>query len=137
MGIKITKQLLHDYDKIKREILLLRAEINEMQHSDSGLGSSTIIDYHKGFPRPQAVVGFDQERYERRVKRLREKERQVAAVEEWIENIEDDQVRIVFKMFYMQGYSWKKIAKTIGYYGNPDSVRIRVRDDYLKKCKIN
>ena len=137
MGIKITKQLLQDYDKIKREIPLLRAEINEMQYSDSGLGSSTIIDYHKGFPRPQAVVGFDQEKYERRVKRLREKERQVAVVEEWIENIEDDRARLVFQMFYIKRFSWTKIAKIMGYPGSPDSVRIRVRDDYLKKCGIN
>lgn len=137
MGIKITKQLLQDYDKIKREIPLLKVELNELQHTDSGLGNSTIIDYHKGFPRPQAVVGFDREKYERRKKRLLEKERQVAAVEKWIENIDEDRTRIVFEMFYIKGYSWKKIAKTIGYYGSPDSVRIRVRDDYLKKCGIN
>ena len=136
MGIKITKQLLQDYDKIKREIPLLRAEINEMQHSDSGLGSSTIIDYHKGFPRPQAVVGFDQEKYERRVKRLREKERQVAVVEEWIENIEDDRARLVFQMFYIKKFSWTKIAKSIGYAGNADYVRLHIRDKYLKKQGI-
>lgn len=137
MGIKITKKLLNDYSRYKREIPLLERELLEMNTTEAGLGSSTIFDYTTGYPRPQAVVGFDREKYKKRKKRLSEKERQVAAVEEWIENIEDDQVRIVFKMFYMQGYSWKKIAKTIGYYGNPDSVRIRVRDDYLKKCEIN
>lgn len=136
MGIKITKQLLQDYDKIKREIPLLRAEINEMQHTDAGLGSSTIIDYHKGFPRPQAVVGFDQEKYERRKKRLLEKERQVAAVEKWIENIDDDRTRIVFEMFYIKRFSWAKIAKSIGYAGNTDYVRLHIRDKYLKKQGI-
>ena len=108
MGIKITKQLLQDYDKIKREIPLLRAEINEMQHSDSGLGSSTIIDYHKGFPRPQAVGGCDQEKY----------------------------ARLVFKMFYIKRFSWTKIAKSIGYAGNADYVRLHIRDKYLKKQGI-
>lgn len=137
MGIKITKKLLQDYDKVKKEIPLLRVEINEMQHTDAGIGSSTVLDYREGFPRPQAVVGFDHEKFERRKKRLKEKEQQVAVVEEWIENIEDDRTRMVFEMFYIKKYGWVKIAKRIGYPGCPDAVRIRIRDDYLKKCGIN
>ena len=137
MGIKITKKLLQDYDKIKREIPLLRVEINEMQHTDAGIGSSTVFDYREGFPRPQAVVGFDREKYERRKKRLKEKEQQVAAVEEWIESIEDDRARLVFEMFYIKRLSWTRIAKRIGYAGNADYVRLHIRDKYLKNHGIH
>ena len=116
---------------------MLKAELNEMQQGDAGIGSSTIFDYREGFPRPQAVIGFDREKFERRKKRLEEKEQQVAVVEEWIEGIEDDRARLVFEMFYQKRYSWAKIAKCIGYPGNADYVRIRIRDDYLKKTGIN
>ena len=136
MGIKITKKLLQDYDKLKREIPLLRAELNEMQHTDAGIGSSTVFDYREGFPRAQAVIGFDYEKYERRKNNLKKKEQLVAVVEEWIESIEDDRARLVFEMFYIKKYSWTKIAKCIGYAGNPDYVRLHIRDKYLKNHGI-
>lgn len=43
MNIKITRKLLDDYRKIKREIPLLETELKEMRETDSGIGNSTII----------------------------------------------------------------------------------------------
>ena len=34
-------------------------------------------------------------------------------------------------------FSWTKIAKSIGYAGNADYVRLHIRDKYLKKQGIN
>lgn len=136
MGIKITKKLLNDYSRYKREIPLLERELLEMNTTEAGLGSSTIFDYTTGYPRPQAVVGFDHELYERRRTVLTNKRAKIAAVEEWIEKIENIQTRTVFKMRYTQGKTWVKIAKEIGYADNEDYVRIRIRDEYLKKCGI-
>lgn len=117
MGIKITKKVLNDYVRYKREIPLLEKELHEMNTSEAGLGSSTIFDYSTGYPRPQAVVGFDWELYQRRQTVLANKKARTAAVEQWIEEIEDIQTRTVFKMRYMQQKSWTWIAKNIGYSG--------------------
>ncbi len=136
MGIKITKKLLKDYSRYKREIPLVELELLEMLTSESGLGSSTINDYTKGYPIPQAVVGFDYALYERRGKILMNKKAKVAAVEEWIDSIEDAQARAVFRMRYIHNMTWTRIAKEIGYSGKEDYVRIRIRDEYLKKCGI-
>lgn len=136
MEVKITRKLLKEYAKIKREIPLLRTELNEMKSSEAGIGSSIVMDYSTGYPRPQAVIGFDQQRYERREAILTSKEKAAAAVEEWIESIEDSQTRMVFKKRYMQEMKWVKIAKEMGYGHNVDYVRIRIRDEYLKKCNI-
>ena len=136
MGIKITKKLLNDYSRYKREIPLLERELSEMQTTESGLGSSTIFDYTTGYPRPQAVVGFDHALFERRQTVLANKKAKVAAAEEWIEKIENIQTRTVFKMRYIQGKTWARIAREMGYTGNEDYVRIRIRDEYLKKCGI-
>ncbi|MDQ9760088.1 hypothetical protein RFZ45_14490, partial [Acinetobacter baumannii] len=73
-------------------------------------GNSTVFDYQKGYPRPQSVVGFDQEKYDRRKKTLSEKRKKAKAVEEWIDLIEDGQARCIFKMFYINGMTWEKIA---------------------------
>lgn len=136
MDIKITKQLLNNYSRYKKEISFLKAEIEEMNYSESGLGSSVIFDYSTGYPRPQAVVGFDSEQYEKRKKVLENKCEKVAVVEKWIEDIEDIQTRTVFRLRYIQQKSWIQIAKEIGYSGKEDYVRIRIRDNYLKKVGI-
>ena len=116
MEIKITKQLLQDYKKMKCEIVLLNSEIKEMQKSNNVVGSSPLL--------------------EKRTKALEEKIQQVAAVEEWIEKIEDDQTRSVFKMFYLKNYSWTKITEYIGCAGSKDYARLHIRDNFLKKSGI-
>ena len=44
MNIKITRKLLDDYRKIKREIPILEIELEEMKTTDSGIGNSTITE---------------------------------------------------------------------------------------------
>lgn len=111
-------------------------ELAEMKQGEAGLGNSTIFDYSTGFARPQSVVGFDQERYDRRKHTYDHKMAQAAAVERWIQSIEDGQTRYVFKAFYQQGMTWEKIAEKTGYSQSPDYPRLYIRDTYLKKCEI-
>lgn len=134
--VKITRKLLREYQKYKREIPFLRAELDEMLTSDAGLGSSVILDYQRGYPRPQSVVGVDFGLYEYRKEVLGRREAQVKAVEQWIESIEEGQIRCVFRMRYINGMSWVKIAEKTGYGGREDYVRRVIRDGYLKKSKI-
>ena len=134
--IKITRKLLDDYRKLKREIPILYLELREMKNGEAGLGNSTIFDYSTGFARPQSVVGFDQARYDRRKHTYDHKIAQVAAVERWIQIIEDGQTRYVFKAFYQQGMTWKRIAEKTGYSQSPDYPRLHIRDEYLKKSDI-
>lgn len=136
IAIKITKKLLKNYLKYKREIPILKAELDEMLVSDSGIVNSVILDYRKGYPQPQSVVGFDWERYEDRKRVIERRKAQVKAVEEWIERIEDGQTRCVFRMRYITGMGWVKIAEKTGYGGREDYVRRVIRDGYLGKCRI-
>ncbi len=136
MSIKITKNLLNNYQKYRREIPFLEAELVEMLTTDAGIGNSTILDYRDGYPQPQSVVGFDWDLYERRRDTLKLRKEQVEAVEQWIRSIEDGQICCVFRMRYIDGMSWVKIAEKTGYGGREDYVRLHIRDKYLKKCKI-
>lgn len=138
MGIKITRKLLDDYRKLKREIPVLDQELKDMQQGDNGFNHSVIMDYRTGEPRAQSVVGFDWPLYERRQKILATKKAKVKAVEKWIEAIEDGQTRCVFRMFYKDGMSWMKIAEKIKATGDhaEDYPRICIRDVYLKKVGI-
>lgn len=133
MEIRITKKLLRNYKKYKREIPYLEAELQQMREGDAGIGSSTIFDYRSGYPQPQSVVGFDWPLYECRCQTLERRKEQVKEVEAWINAIPEGQVRCVFRMRYIDGMSWVRIAEKTGYGGNPDYVRITLRDRYLEK----
>lgn len=136
MNIKVTRKLLDDYRKIKREIPILEIELEEMKTTDSGIGNSTILDYRTGQARPQSVVGFDRELYRRRKKTLEKKKAQIKAVDQWINQIEDGQTRCIFRMYYIDGMTWIRIAAKTGYSKSPDYPRLHIRDEYLKKRKI-
>lgn len=136
MEIKITRKLLDDYRRLKREIPLLELELVEMLQGDNGFDNSTIFDYRTGEAIPQSVVGFDWALRERREKVLDGKKAKVKAVEKWIEAIEDGQTRCVFKMFYINGMAWDRIAAKTGYSKSPDYPRLYIRDKYLKEMNI-
>lgn len=136
MGIKITRKLLDDYRRLKREIPLLELELVEMLQGDNGFDNSTIFDYRTGEARPQSVVGFDWKLREHREKVLDGKKAKVKSVEKWIEAIEDGQTRCVFKMFYINGMTWDRIAAKTGYSKSPDYPRLYIRDKYLKEMNI-
>ena len=107
-----------------------------MKNTEAGLGNDTIFDYKTGYPRPQSIVGFDQQKYDRRRKTLECKKEKVRVIDQWIDDIKDGQTRCVFRMFYRQGMTWKIIAKQIGMPHNEDYPRVCIRDAYLKKMKI-
>lgn len=130
--MQMTRKKLESYQKLMQEIIILRQELNEMNTTDYGLCSSVIFDYKDGFPRPQAVVGFDEERYHKKRCRLDKIEQEAAGIRKWIDDIEDAVTRKVFRLYYIDGMSWAEVAKQIGYRGNPDYPRLYIRDKYLK-----
>ena len=134
--MQMTRERLEGYQKVIREIKILRLELDDMVTTDSGLGHSVIFDYRDGFPRPQAVVGFDGERYDRKRWQLDRKEAEAAGVRGWIEDIEDAVIRQVFKLYYIDGCGWAEVAKRMGYRGNPDYPRKMIRDKYFKEKNI-
>lgn len=136
MSVKITKNLLSSYRKYKCEIPFLETELEELLTTDADIGNSTILDYKNGYPQPQSIVGFDWNLYEHRKGVLERRKEQVKAVEQWIRSIEDGQIRCVFRMRYIDGMSWVKIAEKTGYGGREDYVRLVLRDRYLEKCGI-
>jgi len=136
LDIKITKKFLEDYKKIKREIPILEAELQEMTTTEAGMGNDTIFDYRDGYPKPQSVIGFNWPLYENRKRILERKKEKIKAVEQWIDSIEDGQTRCVFRMRYIDDMNWVKIAAKTGYRGNHDYPRLYIRDKYLKESGI-
>ena len=135
-GTEMTKKTLSNYRKLKKEIPLLEYELSELKITDKGIGNSVILNGKNGSKKPESVIGFDEKKYLRRKATLMKKREETAAVEEWIDSIEDVQTRCVFRAYYIDGLSWEQVAMKAGYAGNPDYVRIMIRDKYLNEGKI-
>lgn len=131
--MKITRAMLKDYRKTKREIPYLEAEL---ALAAGDMASDTVKDYSSGFPHTRVITGVDRQQYDKCRANLEKKREQIRAMDAWIDSIEDDQTRMVFDLYYRKGRTWKSIAASIGYGCNEDYPRIMVRDKHLKRLKI-
>lgn len=115
--MEMTKKKLEDYRSKKAEIKELQYKLSHLGSGDSLIGNDVIMDYRKGYPIPQSIVGYDFEKeqrlrtlYEKREKKLQE---ECLEVEMWIENIPDSMTRRIFRMHYIDGMTQSKISKSV------------------------
>lgn len=109
------REQLERYLSQKEEIRELRYKLEHLGEGDSLIGNSTIFDYSTGFPRPQAVVGYDYNK-ERRLRaqystRLAKLRYDCEETEQWIESISDSQTRRIFRMRFLEGMILEQIGK--------------------------
>lgn len=127
----MTKEQLKQYRGWKQNIGILEKEISNM------LGETVHDfghDYSKGFKKVVHLDGFNQELYERRLKKLSELEAKIRKAESWIESIEDDRLRFVIRSRYTEDKTWRWIAKKLANVSE-DYVRIMIHDKFFEKVK--
>ena len=115
--MEMTKERLEGYRSCKEEINELQYKLECVKDGDNMIGNDTIFDYRTGYPRPQAVVGYDYEkearltaRYLSRIDKLKT---ECTEVEEWIEAISDSLTRRIFRMYYIYGVRQSVIAQRV------------------------
>ena len=111
------REQLERYLSQKEEIRELRYKLEHLGEGDSLVGNSTVFDYSTGYPKPQAVVGYDynkewrlRERYKTRLEKLKA---DCEETEQWIEAIPDSQTRRIFRMRFLEGMILEQIGKKI------------------------
>ena len=125
----MTKEQLKKYRGWKQNIGILEKEISNM------LGETVHDfghDYSKGFKKVVHLDGFNQELYERRLKKLSDLEARIRKVESWIESIEDDRLRFVIRSRYTEDKTWRWIARKLGNVSE-EYVRIVIHDRSFEK----
>ena len=113
--VAMEREQLERYLSQKEEIRELQYKLEHLGEGDSLVGNSTIFDYSTGFPRPQAVVGYDYNK-ERRLRaqystRLAKLRYDCEETEQWIESISDSQTRRIFRMRFLEGMILEQIGK--------------------------
>ena len=135
--MEITKELLNTYRSKKDEIREIEWRLNNRWRDDNMIGNDVILDYSKGYPMPQSVVGFDQEKYERQQdKDIRRKlglEKECEAMEEFVYSIQDSITRRIFLMSFLE--KRKKSQREIAKKTHIDQSNVsRKIDEYLKNA---
>lgn len=132
------KQQLKAYRSNKDEIVELQHKLRELPGSESLIDNSVILDYRRGYPQPQSIVGYDhgleERRRERWTKRIELLQAEVDAVEKWIEAIPDGVTRRIFRMYYCGGVGQAKIGKKLHL---SQSVISEKMSKFLKSDKID
>lgn len=128
----MTKEQLKRYRKLQRDIQTLQTELDEMEEGHSNISGDVILNYSSGQGIPQTIIGFDWKRHDQKQLLLEKKIKECKKILSWIESIEDGQTRRVFRYRYIEGYSWIKIARFVGYPDNEDYVRLHIHDKFLK-----
>lgn len=115
--MEMTRERLEGYRSCREEIQELQYKLDHLGEGDSLIGNDVIMDYRDGFPRPQSVVGYDYDKYERLRKayesRIEKLQAECAEVELWIEAIPDSLTRRIFRMYYVDGMNQSRIAKRV------------------------
>lgn len=115
--MEMTRERLEGYRSCRDEIQELQYKLDHLGEGDSLIGNDVIMDYRDGFPRPQSVVGYDYDKYERLRKayerRIEKLQAECAEVELWIEAIPDSLTRRIFRMYYVDGMNQSRIAKRV------------------------
>ena len=133
---KMTRERLEAYRSDKAEILELEYILENRWKSDLMIGNDVIFDYSSGYPIPQGIVGFDQEKYERLqerdMNRKRCLERECEEIEIFVDRIPDSLTRRIFRLYFIDGrkpVKQKEIAKKVHLDQSTVSRKI---DEYLK-----
>lgn len=134
-GDSTDKQRLEAYRSNIAEIKELQHKLEHLTSDDSLVSNSVILDYRKGYPQPQSVVGYDlnleRQRRARWTKRLAVLQTEINEVEAWIEAIPDGVTRRCFRMVYVDGMTQRQVAKQIHL---DRSCISRKMDGYLKNA---
>lgn len=113
----MTREQLESYRSMKEEVAELWYKQEHLADGDALVGNDVVMDYRSGYPVPQPVVGYDYGKYLRRKEQYRKKilelQESMGEVEEFVEGIPDSLTRRIFRMYYVEGMTQKKIAEKI------------------------
>ena len=113
--MEMTRERFEQYRSNLQEIRELTYKLDHLGEGDSLIGNDVIMDYKKGYPRPQSVVGYDydlearrRERYEGRIKKLLEENE---LIEDFVLSIPEGRMRRIIRMYFLEGLSQWKISR--------------------------
>lgn len=111
----MTRERLEAYQSNREEIKELTYKLIHLR--EDMIDNSVILDGRTGIPRPQAVIGVDEDLLQKKRRRYQERkealEKECEDIETYIENITDGLTRRIFRMYYIDGIPQQKVARKV------------------------
>lgn len=108
--LELYKSNAEEIEEIKKKLRNMGTE----EGKEKLVESDTILDYRKGYPRPQTVTGYNykkerhlRQRYSDRIEKL---EKDQEEIEQWIFGIRDNRLQRIFRLRYLEGHTLEKVA---------------------------
>lgn len=129
----MTLEKLEQYADMRRESQMWERELDELRKKntvvkDTVRGSMSSFPYTahpvtiQGVPKPSKRFAAREKRLEERRERLAER---LAEIDDFIDGLEDSQLRQIIQYRYVKGYSWVKTARLVN--NKESAVKMRVK----------
>ncbi len=134
----MTKEELEQYTKLKKEITYLENKIEELEQRSPIAADSVQIGFIGKRKKIGSISGVDV-KHQNRLSKYKDKlqlfklklEHKQIEVEEFIESIEDADLRLIIRYRYEDGFSWIKIMHLMSY--NEESAARKKHDRFFEK----
>lgn len=115
----MTKNRLKKLRSLIKEAEHLEEQIRDLPFRTGPYVADSAKDYRTGFPRTILIRGYSAEGYYKLKRRLGEKlcsiQDEIAELEQWLDGVEDPQLRDILRLQYMNGLTQEEIAEELGY----------------------
>lgn len=115
----MTKERLKKLRALIKEAEHLEEQIRDLPFRTGDYVADSAKDYRTGFPRTITIRGYSTERYDRlirkRQRKLRAIQDEIAELEDWLDGVEDAQIRDILRLQYINGLTQEQIAEELGY----------------------
>ncbi|KXA31653.1 hypothetical protein HMPREF3229_00181 [Peptoniphilus harei] len=134
----MTKEQLGQYKCLCLEIKELEKRLNNLKKQEV---TDKVLTSASDFPYNQyelKIKGYEDDKYiekirARLIRRIRKCRKLRLEIEEFIEEIEDSRIRLIFELRYIQGKSWVYISNKLG--SSNESYARKSHDRYLNNTK--
>lgn len=129
----MTLEMLEQYDDMCREAKMWEQELDELRKKntvvkDTVRGSMSSFPYTthsvtiQGMQKPNGRIAAQEKRLEERMERL---DAMLTEIDDFIDKLEDSQLRQIIQYHYVNGYSWVKTARLVN--NKESAVKMRVK----------
>ena len=129
----MTKEELEQLRSLKIEIKELEAELRDIPKTTDSVRGSTVN--HPYIEHTIVIEGpdkkLDRELYDKLSMKILKRKYELNRMEDWLDSINDSQMRTILKLYYKDGLTWKEVAFKIGHYD--EQYPRKKCDQFLKK----
>ena len=115
----MTKERLKKLRALIKEAGHLQCQYDDLICFPKEEVADTYNDYRTGYPHTKATAGYGDSEYpelrQKLDRNLRKIQEEIAALESWLDSVEDPEMRDILRLLYVNGLTQEQAADELGY----------------------